>query len=651
MRRYGRLALFHLVCGRRCYGRLCHGHELARLFQQVADSLSEPPFPKELKWTVSEIMNDLAILMHVSVNTGLPLFQLVTDVKDFFNQHKLAACDVNKVGMITLDPRAIVEHSARLRAAEPDLASVAESVLGYGLFPASNICQRHAYLLIFVWTVYMLRDSEPIVTALSRRYPFLRRFLEQRREQLESRGPQTECRRLRFLQARLWTASMYTDDGHFAILSIDLMICGLRVWRRITGELRLTMAIIQKHGLGQLVTHQGFRFNTGLGLVYVPEDKARRALEQLDAALAGTINLSNYASLLGLLQSMLFVMGMRKASTYGLYAPFAGQLVIDNEELLRVTPLIRDRLAEWRERLCQRAGSSFAAAVEAIADSEQSRLEDAPIVFILRSDAAKEGVGQPGLGGALGGHIWRYALSEEELQLPIAVLEFAAFFGEVEVHGPFVPANALVLAEVDALSTADALTTDSAGSPLMQLIHRRLLEMPAFVSLSSHMVVAHVYGDANVMADAASRNLVGVIGALAQQLGLAVEMGGAGPRLAGLMRELLKLQRHSLNGEVFLPVVSDHDAPVRGSSSDSPLQQEVIEHVGRPDPAQARLDPAVLRLEQRLKYAKELACHLDWIASLSPTSWPSRPSAIARPSRTRAVVAVQVAWLGARLRR
>ena len=114
---------------------------------------------------------------------------------------------------------------------------------------------------------------------------------------------------------RLWTASMYTDDGHFAILSIDLMICGLRVWRRITGELRLTMAIIQKHGLGQLVTHQGFRFNTGLGLVYVPEDKARRALEQLDAALAGTINLSNYASLLGLLQSMLFVMGMRKAST------------------------------------------------------------------------------------------------------------------------------------------------------------------------------------------------------------------------------------------------------------------------------------------------------------------------------------------------
>ena len=260
-------------------------------------------------------MNDLAILMHLSALTGLPLFQLVTDVKDFFNQHGLAHCEKPKVGLATLDPRAIVAHAEGLRATEPGLCAVAEHVLGYGLFPASNVCQRHAYFLIFIWMVEMLAASQVIVASLKRRYPVIRRFLTERHRRLEIQENGTECARVRFSQARLWTASMYTDDGHFAILSVDLMVCWLRVWRKITGDLRLTMAIIQKHGLGQLVTHQGFRFNTGLGIVYVPEDKARRALANLDAALAGTINLADYASLLGLLQSMLFVMGMRKSKS------------------------------------------------------------------------------------------------------------------------------------------------------------------------------------------------------------------------------------------------------------------------------------------------------------------------------------------------
>jgi hypothetical protein len=154
VRLHGRTSLFNLVCGRRCSGRLCHGQELARLFQQVIDSVADPPFPKELKWTVGEIMNDLAILMHLSALTGLPLFQLVTDVKDFFNQHGLAHCEKPKVGLATLDPRAIVAHAEGLRATEPGLCAVAEHVLGYGLFPASNVCQRHAYFLIFIWMVW-----------------------------------------------------------------------------------------------------------------------------------------------------------------------------------------------------------------------------------------------------------------------------------------------------------------------------------------------------------------------------------------------------------------------------------------------------------------------------------------------------------------
>ena len=71
---------------------------------------------------------------------------------------------------------------------------------------------------------------------------------------------------------------MYTGDGHQALLGPDLTVLGLRVWRKVTGDLKLTMAIVQKHGLGQQVTVQGFRSNSGLGLVFFPEDKLRRAL-------------------------------------------------------------------------------------------------------------------------------------------------------------------------------------------------------------------------------------------------------------------------------------------------------------------------------------------------------------------------------------
>ena len=114
---------------------------------------------------MAEIMNDLAILMHLGSLTGLPVYyyQFVSDVKDFFNQHYLCPAERWKVGFVTLEPDAILRASggvldaeiqrvegfvARLRAEQPGLVSVAEDVLGFGLYPASNICQRHAHLLI-----------------------------------------------------------------------------------------------------------------------------------------------------------------------------------------------------------------------------------------------------------------------------------------------------------------------------------------------------------------------------------------------------------------------------------------------------------------------------------------------------------------------
>ena len=101
---HGRSCRFHFVCGARCFGKACHGQALVDLAALILDDSAEPPFAKELKITVPEAMNDLAVLMHVSYLTGgrLPVIQIATDGSDFFNQHRLHPCEVPRVGLVTL---------------------------------------------------------------------------------------------------------------------------------------------------------------------------------------------------------------------------------------------------------------------------------------------------------------------------------------------------------------------------------------------------------------------------------------------------------------------------------------------------------------------------------------------------------------------
>ena len=54
----------------------------------------------------------------------------------------------------------------------------------------------------------------------------------------------------------------------------------------------------------------------------------------------------------------------------------------------------------------------------------------------------------------------------------------------------------------------DTLTADAASSPLMQHAHLRLQALPAFIALEDRNLIAHIAGDANVMAGAASRGKI-----------------------------------------------------------------------------------------------------------------------------------------------
>ena len=560
---HGRTCRYHFVCGARCFGKSCHGQALLEIAAQVLDGAADPPFARELKVTVPEAMNDLAVLMHVSYLTDglLPVIQIATDVSDFFNQHRLHPCEVPRVGLVTLDLDLLLKATGRLRRHAPEFCNVADYVLGYGFFFASQIGQRHAYLLSFLWLVEMLRECGPIVEALCQRFPILTRWMDERRRLLEppaessSRLDPTE--KVRFGQAQLFAMSMYTDDAHKKILSVELAVLGLRTWLKITSSLNLTMAIVQKQMIGQFVTNQGLRFHSGFGIVYVPHDKLRRSFASISEASAGTLSLRDYHSLLGLLQSLIFVVGLRRSSTFGLWGPLSGGDA-HPEHLLVPSRLIRERLAEWRSRLSECAGASFEAGVERSSEDHHATLpSEARLVYVFRSDASKEGARMSGLGGCLGGRGWRYpdakALSEAELQLPVAVTEFAAFYGQVEHAGDEVPDDALVLAEVDALATALSLTEEAAQSHLMQAVYSELQRLPQFVRIRDRLIVAHCHGDSNIMADAFSRGELDTAREICRQMNMAFDLQPSPPGLRSLMRHLVRLHRAATEPGVSNP--------------------------------------------------------------------------------------------------
>ena len=165
-----------------------------------------------------------------------------------------------------------------------------------------------------------------------------------------------------------------------------------------------------------------------------------------------------------------------------------------------------------------------------------------------------------GLGGCLGGRGWRYpdhaALSATELGLPVAVTEFVAFYGQVEAFGDGVPDEALVMAEVDALATAQSLTDEAAQSPLMQEVFSELQLLPQFVRLRERMLVAHCYGDANILADAFSRGELDTARAICRQMGMAYELQPSPPGVRRLMRRLVQLHLGSTAAGVSNPNIA-----------------------------------------------------------------------------------------------
>ena len=158
--------------------------------------------------------------------------------------------------------------------------------------------------------------------------------------------------------------------------------------------------------------------------------------------------------------------------------------------------------------------------VDSVGSSLLSPPVASPVSFYLYSDAAAE-ASSGGLGGWVHGEWWHFPLDHEELDLlHITALELTAVGVNIIIYGPTLAGCRAVVC-ADALATVQVLNRGSARAPAMQAVFGLIAALPEYKALAPLLEAAHVFGEVNVMADAASRAKFSVLQSIAKGIGVA----------------------------------------------------------------------------------------------------------------------------------
>ena len=402
-----------------------------------------PKWPKEIKPRVVDVLHDLTVLLHAARHVYRePIGGFTDDAANYFNQ-------------IALRPSERWKSNFVWRGADGALVIVSEMRLGFGLSASSNIAQRFSDAIIGVFRRRF--DAEEDELFALETDPARVAWLA-RRAALSAVTGRNE--------RRLYAVHMYTDDPVFVVVGTDRLVRALRCWHGVTRDLGLKMAIARKRQLGSSLRWLGLDLHLPLGLLVVPPAKRLRACAVLSDIVEGTApTFDVYRGLAGLLEHLLPFVGGDRTRMYGMYgATFRWGLANPGLPIV-VSDVLRERCSEWRTTLASTAGVACTSAVGRATPPRG----DAPVY--MYSDAAKEGSTiDSGLGGYMHGLWWSHPLDEEDLDMPIVLLEFIAF-----VVGFFVFAHHArgmrVVARTDSLGTAQVFNRNSAKTAALQFAH------------------------------------------------------------------------------------------------------------------------------------------------------------------------------------
>ena len=436
-------------------------------------------WPKENKPTLADVLTTLALFSFLAAQLSLSVYTAADDFKNFFNQLRLAPEEFWKCGMILSelgDPRYAAEY-----------------IMTFGLRPASNIAQRFADAIVSIWRRRMLEAEITHTEALMETDPDFAAWVQSRG------GPSAAT-------AALFAVFIYTDDPIFIIVGALRMARGLHIWTTLCKQVGLLMAIETKRQCGTHVEWLGAGISSLLAMAWVPKHKIAAALAKIEVTLAGNSTMQMYHSLLGLLEHLVYLNGMKRRYMYYLWLPFQTKTAVEPNRIVQLTAKMRVQLHKWKTLLLTRPG------ISALRTVHQATTQPGCTTLTAYSDAFRDrDDDRSGMGGWFHGSYWSVQLTSPHTRIPIAALEFIAALTSIVSFAALLPTPSsqptLILHfRVDALSTPFILTDDCASSPMMVALHSFILTHDVFTMWSPSLVVSHVPGVGNEFSDAASRD-------------------------------------------------------------------------------------------------------------------------------------------------
>ena len=605
------------------------------LGEPTMDVPEDEPGAWVLKWLAPEVKpqvqdkaRDDFILRHLALNVfHEPILGWTDDVADFFNHLPLApseywvSCLLWSFGEAPLgDNTPNVLHGFRKDPLSSPVSVISEHRLGFGVSLSPNVAQRFSHALLSVWRHRF--DAEELVLFNSLLNPVTNvctpysivdslslspdgwtdvcRFIDQRRRLSRLTG-NNELRR--------YSVHMYTDDPCFTVVGTDALIRAMRIWQDVTSSFNLKMAIARKRQVGTRLTWLGFNFYLSSGIISAAPEKVSRGRAMLESILDGAVvTFDQYRRLLGLLEHLLPFVGGDRTHMYGLYGwNFKRGILFGPVTRMVFGERQVKGLQWWLRTLMVHAGSFNSAALWSTSVPIPSVPPDLfrdsclcaslppkspAVIYSLYSDAAVEAT-SGGLGGWAHGQFWHFPLLPEFRDLlHITAWEFVALAFNVIIFGRRLGGEVVHLL-ADALATVQIMVNRAAHSPTMQIIHSELLQLPEFAKLGARLSHSHVFGEVNVVADAASRGNFDLIYKLAAQLGQKAQQINVPPEaLAFLERVLVAVRAETLASLGFGPIPPprapseaelkrlQHRGIAYSTAEDQPIRYRFITHHG-----------------------------------------------------------------------
>ena len=462
--------------------------------QEAIDALARnrgTKWEKQHMPDIGMVMRNLIVLKRAAFLMGEPVYVLGDDAKDYFNHLLNAAEERHKVNTIFLNEGdvALPEHSTEAGS----LTFISQKRMGFGLHPNSMIAQEFSEALNHIFRRKADAIEDPIAAADPR--PSVQRWLEERIKVEAKTGAH---------ERRLYFILMYCDDNIIAVVGVRRAMRLIALWRELTTDAGMIMAIAAKRSLGVWCLWVGALVFAGAGLIVLPKQKLLRAADAIRRLFADGITFEEYRSLIGLLEHIRCIARVPRRLMSGLYAPHGadGESSDGPSTIVRATILMALQLKKWLELLANTGGC-------AVTDSLRRTtlaVGSAVTAFVGSSDAATDSA-PPGLGGFMHGYYWYFQLTVEMVQwIHITVLELLAAAFSPAIFTPLIPPRARYLQQTDASAAFAVLGHDGGSSEMLQYASTALYAVPAVVRGLERADVAHVAGYGNGASDATSRS-------------------------------------------------------------------------------------------------------------------------------------------------